>query len=206
MTDPGAPERKWALAINSYLNQPLIPQLIGEPRFLLRPSPTGCFLCPSDKQKLYGAGGSYGYNSSGIHVDVISEGLGLGGRGQPSRQGARYPSAVREPAVQVPSDMIAVGDAYAGRADGRPFDVWESLGYVAREGTSGMMTDVEGLKPTGRRRHQGRLNMAFCDGHVVGVRVQMLYFSRDEHDSGSDHVQTLPYDLSVSISILGKSE
>ncbi|MCI0536877.1 MAG: DUF1559 domain-containing protein [Verrucomicrobiales bacterium] len=56
----------WAQAINSYLDQPVIPV---EGWDLSYGSPIGVFLCRSDTRKLknwFGHGGSYGYNMVGI--------------------------------------------------------------------------------------------------------------------------------------------
>src|SRR2546425_5651469 len=65
-----APYAGWSGPINSYLNQPMD---WGEPWRGDYQRPLGCFLCPSDRKRKWQwvrTGGSYGYNSLGIHSGV----------------------------------------------------------------------------------------------------------------------------------------
>lgn len=202
----GAPWAGWALPLNQYLNQPLVQTNSPLKRYLLgsAPWPAGAFLCPSDKRIVWhGTGGSYGYNTYGAifasypilgaSTDQIrggkNENLGLGGYGRfLENSGPTFPAPVRDSAVRVPSEMIALGDAYGvcyGMLDAKPaprplFDVYETFGDLAREQASHSPSSP--IKATGQTRHQGRLNMAFCDGHVEALRVDDAYFGKRDRD------------------------
>lgn len=194
-TNPGIPWASWARAINTNLNQPLLSPGWHGPPMATRPYPGGCFLCPSDKRKSHGAGGSYGYNASGIaggaYINRKDDGLGLGGRGASSGVpgSAFFPESVSDSSVRVPSQMVAIGDAYQGsRGQSGRYDVYDTSGDIVREG----FYEADRIKandigdgryaPTGRIRHSGRLNVVFCDGHVDGTKVQTLFFSTDDSD------------------------
>lgn len=187
---PSLPWENWARTINANLDQPLLPSDWKRPPTDTRPYPGGCFICPSDKRKSHGSGGSYGYNASGVawvdYVYLKEEGLGLGGRGVPIGVpgSLTFPEAVQESGVRVPGQTIALGDGYLGSQpqNGR-FNVYESFGDLVREGFDDAERTV-GLKlaPTGGTRHRGRLNILFCDGHVEGIKVQTLFFSTADHD------------------------
>ena len=87
--------------------------------------------------------------------------------------------------------MIAIGDGYNGSwgvDPPLPYDIYESYGDLAREG--GVDTTIPA---TGRKRHQGRLNFVFCDGHVEGLKVQTLYFSKDDRDMRLWNVDNEPH-------------
>src|SRR6266536_2757402 len=172
----------WAMAINHYLNQPMLDHKIPNGYSYVWPS--GLFRCPADPRREGNAGGSYGYNSMGIAVAVPSDGLGLGGYGVP-RYPQGYPSGVRESAVSRPVEMLAIGDGYMGAA-GPPnkpgFAVWDSPGFLAREGNRHGGDFLTTKLPTGAKRHQGVLNMLFCDGHIDGMRIQRLFYSRSDED------------------------
>lgn len=92
--------------------------------------------------------------------------------------------------------MMAIGDAYVGgyieRASlkGPPsYEVADSCGTLTREGQDGWgwFTVNEHQKgaldlATGKKRHQGRLNVLFCDGHVEGLKVQEMFFGKRDQD------------------------
>jgi prepilin-type processing-associated H-X9-DG protein/prepilin-type N-terminal cleavage/methylation domain-containing protein len=99
-------------------------------------------------------GGSYGYNGFGsrstVYVYVTSSDvLGLGGdRPYAAGPGALDPVAVSR--VQVPADMIAIGD---------------SMLMVRFRVTSYLLTVGDGQQDFTTRHNKGS-NIAFCDGHV----------------------------------------
>ena len=99
----------------------------------------------------------YSYNSFGLGEPTNS--LGLGGRFISSP----YLSALRAPVNELevinPSDMMAMGDEYAG---GPYFERIDSFSYISQFGN--MLT-----------RHQGRANVVFCDGHVESPTLQFLF-------------------------------
>jgi prepilin-type processing-associated H-X9-DG protein/prepilin-type N-terminal cleavage/methylation domain-containing protein len=185
----------WALGINKYLNGPItrwenltLKEQQNHRKVtsvgILFPYPRGVFICPSDKRQWFGMGGSYGYNSLGISTPPnYQDPMGLGGHGKSTLDGRMYQHSTRESDIKVPSRMIAIGDAFTGSIPilpPGPYGVWESHGEFAREGYE--VRIVNQNPPTGPRRHQGRLNVLFCDGHVEGIRIQTLFFSRNQDD------------------------
>lgn len=191
-TPDSMPYARWARALNANLNQPMSAPHVW-PVTPPESYPLGCFICPADKRKRRGTGGSYGYNAWGISLHPalgqydkvgLYEGLGLGGRRFIERN-VGFPEPTRESLIQAPSEMIAIGDAYTGSLGFRPnlrFDVFDSFGELVREGVYDL--DVRSkyvdIAATGKKRHQGRLNMLFCDGHVEGMRVHDLFFSNED--------------------------
>jgi prepilin-type processing-associated H-X9-DG protein/prepilin-type N-terminal cleavage/methylation domain-containing protein len=175
------------------------------------------------KKAYFNSGGSYGYNSVGISFRgdsgdtsilagtrkiASAPGLGLGYTGFDSDR--RYSAlmsdyAVRESAVRSPSEMLALGDAYSGGIgwagaqfdEEIPFNVFESSGELMREGVVKTDTGDDRVpakqKLTARKRHQDRLNMLFCDGHVEGLKVQKLFFSKDERDMRMWNIDNEPH-------------
>lgn len=96
----------------------------------------------------------YAYNSFGLGNNRTNS-LGLSGHFL-SDSDVYVP--VRESEVIVPSDMMAIGDSFAG-------DVGlmrENLDYLKGEGNT-------------VARHQGRANVVFCDGHVESPTLQSLF-------------------------------
>ena len=92
----------------------------------------------------------YGYNFGGLVSDEASDAnFGLGGR--PSTQ-----TPVTDSEVISPADMIAIGDIFMQR-----------LG-LARDSDYPKILAVY-------RRHQGKSNVVFCDGHVESPSLQFLF-------------------------------
>lgn len=123
------------------------------------------------------------------------ESLGLACSGIATKQNNWFAGPRSEWDVKVPSDMMAVGDAYyfggQGYNSSGKFDVYESPGDMVREGLeAGVFFPT---KPTGRKRHQGKLNVVFCDGHVEGIKVQALFFSKDDRDLRRWNVDNEPH-------------
>jgi len=121
----------------------------------------GVWLCPSAKVD-FNYFTSYGYNTFGVapvgytgsasktpqHIPLGLEGF----------YNARLPLIpVKEPEVASPSDMMAVGDSVVGGLD----FMRQDLNYLKQRGASA--------------RHQGRLNVVFCDGHVESPTLQFLF-------------------------------
>ena len=124
----------------------------------------GVWRCPSaqwDNRKLGNPPNypnrSYGYNTWGVLIPTelkSTNALGL--------QGHYFPSSdtftpIAESEVTDPSDMMAIGDIFGGLWFGRRLSVFiEGVGYTAS-------------------RHQGKLNVVFCDGHVESPTLQFLF-------------------------------
>jgi prepilin-type processing-associated H-X9-DG protein/prepilin-type N-terminal cleavage/methylation domain-containing protein len=140
--------------------------------------------------------GAYGYNAWGFRPGAGRE-LGLGGVVKagvhslmPKLSQIRV---IRESEVLRPSDMMAFGDAplthymalqVAGFVVASPNNVTDyELGYAVVDpnggGLPGPGGDVEarGLAWV-KRRHGGRWNVAFCDGHTENHRTRELFDGR----------------------------
>ena len=108
---------------------------------------------------------SYGYNAYGMRpAKGGTNSLGLGGHS--ARLSDHSP--VNESEVVSPSEMIALGDGFAGD-NGL---IRDGIGVVSRAyGT----TDFRGSTARAFARHQGKANMAFCDGHVESPTLKFLF-------------------------------
>jgi prepilin-type processing-associated H-X9-DG protein len=129
--------------------------------------------------------GSYGYNGNGIG------GMGLiaGADFAPDMQSPVRPDpTTKESQVLSPSEMIAIGDALLvflrQQAEGcrnlSPLytagihSIWYELGM-----RGGVCLPNDAAMT--RRRHGGRFNVVFCDGHVENLRTADLFdIRRDE--------------------------
>ena len=85
---------------------------------------------------------------------------------------------------------MAIGDAYTAgwpEVGSRIVPVVETQGEFTREGyySSTSFAWLLSRYPspdTGRKRRQGHLNSAFCDGQVEGSKVERLFFSKKVED------------------------
>lgn len=146
---------------------------------------------------------SYGYNYQGA-VSGPPGGLGLAWTGATIDSGDPYPP-VREEEVLVPVDMIEFGDAALGLDLAVLADAGSTVAPVAGTcvlgyGVNGAwanydilagLTDEPPAQPLYsfqangsydalitqlyRRRHGGRWNIGFCDGHVESLRPQDVF-------------------------------
>lgn len=126
----------------------------------------GVWKCPNANEPAdYPTDGyvSYGYNCDGVesHGNYTNS-LGLGGHSWSISD-----SPVKESEVVSPSEMIAMGDGFAG-GNG-----------IIRDGVGNLeraygMPDFGGT-PRAYARHQGKANVLFCDGHVESPTLQFLF-------------------------------
>jgi prepilin-type processing-associated H-X9-DG protein/prepilin-type N-terminal cleavage/methylation domain-containing protein len=105
---------------------------------------------------------SYGYNVwGGIRFGTSrANPLGLHGNFVPGATfipGQPGYAPVQESEVAVPSDMMAIGDSILGAVSFVRMD----LGYLDKYGAS--------------RRHQGKVNVLFCDGHVESPTLSQVF-------------------------------
>ena len=95
----------------------------------------------------------YGYNSSGVVDEDADDNFGLGGR--PDSQ-----ILLKDSEVIAPSEMMAVGEVFfkeiAFKRLGHDLAYW-------------------GLDAIAPQRHQGKLNVVFCDGHVESPTLKFLF-------------------------------
>lgn len=129
----------------------------------------GVWLCPSAQWSAKTLSGSssnlayYGYNRFGVAVYPANSTNDFGLEGHFDSDLRRF-IPVRESEVAVPSEMMAVGDCYSGSVE----FTREKLG----EGTPAEDMTTYGNILT---RHQGTLNVAFCDGHVESPKLSFLF-------------------------------
>ena len=124
----------------------------------------GVWLCPS--AKIDNNNTSYGYNTFGVapigYNTPASKQPGkipLGLRGfRNDPHSLTFYLPVKESEVASPSDMMAIGDEVTGGLDFMRRD----LNYLNRNGRASS-------------RHQGKLNVVFCDGHVESPTLQFLF-------------------------------
>jgi prepilin-type N-terminal cleavage/methylation domain-containing protein/prepilin-type processing-associated H-X9-DG protein len=138
---------------------------------------------------------SYAYNWTGVEP-ALQKGasLGLGGERVVSDYvptiGPEAWRNIRESEVLQPSEMIALGDGPLGwRA---AFLTSGNIDIVLNDPLHGHQWSPDydwGQFRMNDRRHSGRLNVAFCDGHIEFVRYQLLYASRADWFSrwNNDH-------------------
>jgi prepilin-type N-terminal cleavage/methylation domain-containing protein/prepilin-type processing-associated H-X9-DG protein len=161
--------------------------------------PTGVEVCPAyaklrgrfSKEEI----GSYGYNNWGFWTWPGKE-LGLGGvRLKPNASASQTLSAVdlrlvREDEVLCPSDMIAMGDARLMAVEGAGGSAMGLADLSTHIGPD-MATSMDlGFRPPeffrlvpdlyktvalARKRHGGRWNLVFCDGHTESLTTRQLF-------------------------------
>ncbi len=101
------------------------------------------------------SGASYGYNASGVARGSPTNALGLMGH---FISFSELFAPIGESEVVCPSDMMAIGDSLVG---GVFFSRW-GLDYLNLNGRASS-------------RHQGKANVAFCDGHVESPTLKFLF-------------------------------
>ena len=114
-------------------------------------------------------GQSYGYNIFGVGALGLSE--------------VTSTPPVAESAIKVPADMIAFGDGFVDSAEygpGFPQEIVQSddLLIVNHHGFYGLTVPQAYFK-TAPKRHQGSLNIVFCDAHVESQRIRRLFNHQD---------------------------
>ena len=146
------------------------------------------FRCPANKSHENYLGvsttyafGSYGYNDRGTSMELFSQlSLGLGGQ-----IFATNAIPVREPTVRKPAEMIAIGDGtYTGPYAANPDQQRGPIIGVSDRLSYGEKYQIEPMLPTRTReaakkleaeRHNGRYNLAFCDGHIEQIKSSVLF-------------------------------
>lgn len=134
---------------------------------------TGVWDCPSARKPQSWADNEgytdYGYNAYGMGTFAQGDDLGLGSSAH--RSGNREP--IKESGVAAPSDTYAVGDGLTGWpaaiSDGNGL-LWRNKGAEDRFGST----------ERSRNRHQGKANVAFADGHVEAVPLNVLFVEESD--------------------------
>lgn len=138
---------------------------------------TGIFACPSPEGTRYSSGGqtfsikpTYGYNHDGYQNDASAAKFrGLGGSSLPLPTG--------ESEVIHPSGMIAIGD---DAMNGPNNSVAASdIGFIRADNLS-WGSDFSASIFRAQKRHRGRANIVFCDGHVDIFTLKALFLDRTD--------------------------
>jgi prepilin-type processing-associated H-X9-DG protein/prepilin-type N-terminal cleavage/methylation domain-containing protein len=130
---------------------------------------------------------SYGYNVEGSAGAIGSPPHMFAGLGYvdsyPPHTGHPLCNGVRDSEVKVPSDMIALADGYVAIGGGKtkPASLWEyiDLRHVEPGQAQQAGFSIEPMLGTAAHRHSGKLNVAFCDGHIERIRPFDLFFNLD---------------------------
>ena len=120
---------------------------------------------------------SYGYNWMGMSSSENANSLGLGGHRvyglllSPANT-SRYPIVpVSGTEVVCPSEMMAIGDGFAGGngtiKDGT--ELWRTYDLAH------LIYPSAGSDKRANDRHQGNANVVFCDGHVESPTLSFLF-------------------------------
>lgn len=129
------------------------------------------YFCPSFIEQLQGDNrldslvALYGYNSEGLNGGGNTNlPLGLGLNWSPESQSYR---PVNESQVVAPSRMLAMGDGVMG---------WKTIYQDSADlGRQASAQDHLGSTERVSHRHRGKLNVLFCDGHVIQESLQLLF-------------------------------
>ncbi|MCW5558436.1 MAG: prepilin-type N-terminal cleavage/methylation domain-containing protein [Verrucomicrobiae bacterium] len=126
----------------------------------------GVWNCPA-AASLPTKNSEYGYNGQGLGLSRDLIALGLGGHN--GALGIAYVLPVKESEVKNPSGCMAIGDGFMG---------WKGL---IQDGSSLLwrypraQEAVPGSTQRSRKRHGGRANVVFCDGHVESPTLDSLF-------------------------------
>lgn len=124
----------------------------------------GIWHCPSAylAKGLNEASADYGYNCNGMSPRTASNSFGLGGQHISIIGSQRSLPAISQSEVAIPSDMMEIGDGFKGGGsviqDGWQY-LWRTYGVQEVNGWIGSTKRAYS-------RHQGKVNVVFCDGHV----------------------------------------
>ncbi|HVY72181.1 MAG TPA: DUF1559 domain-containing protein [Verrucomicrobiae bacterium] len=127
---------------------------------------------------------SYAYNVYGLEPPYGAAyerdySLGLGYYGDYSRSMDKTEIHSRaESDVVAPSDMLAFGDAFFRTSRLKKLFTVNpaSMGALPYGSSLSGQTPMPNSYQVAQRRHAGRLNSVFCDGHAEGLKVDTLYF------------------------------
>lgn len=141
--------------------------------------------------------GSYGYNANGVKYTPSP--YGLGGVLTKVQGDKKYEDLdsgllrISESKVLAPADMIAIGDAtlswspaailrsyYKVAVTGDGYDGWGLLDINTRNlEERPNYVGGPGVVSATMKRHHGRYNIAFCDGHAETIRRDDLFENSD---------------------------
>ncbi len=147
--------------------------------------------------------GSYGYNANGTKYTPSDLGLGGSlvkvsdeelGDEELGDWSSSHTLRIKDSDVKVPADMIALGDAnlnwsspaiiqqYHGiQLSQNTYNGWGFLDINTRDfGQREIWPPSANIIQATQRRHQGRYNIGFCDGHVESIHRLKLFARADD--------------------------
>jgi prepilin-type processing-associated H-X9-DG protein len=129
----------------------------------------GVWKCPSIRWHENGViMAYYAYNGVGVCKNYLDPNpLGLSKTYTPRKRFVGGYTPVSESEVVNPSDMMAISDSFSG------------YGMLIREQQPLTNTYYVATYPP-MKRHQGRANVVFCDGHVESPTLQYLFYDTSD--------------------------
>ncbi len=186
--------RTWQVVLREHCNEPV---LFREESGIRLFKKTGVFRCPAVRTRPSANGSEggnwwegeisyerdayrehYGYNEWGSTAFGSLHGLA---GDWPYDATQRLTQSLRESGVKAPSDMIALGDGLFGyvRGDSVPEYIGRCY-FIGRDYFGAGIPAPQQETKRSHHRHSDRSNVLFCDGHVEGIKLDMLY--RDTSD------------------------
>jgi prepilin-type N-terminal cleavage/methylation domain-containing protein/prepilin-type processing-associated H-X9-DG protein len=156
----------------------------------------GVFKCPGHRyapqvtnSNFYRA--SYGYNYFGAPRSYTTRyppvPPGLGGREGGETDLPSWYAPTRESEIRNPANLIAIGDGYVANGPPSGFTFGNAGRILMESEILGRIIFLSAApdaltEKIVSRRHRGRINTSFCDGHVEEGKINDLFFSqKTEH-------------------------
>jgi prepilin-type processing-associated H-X9-DG protein/prepilin-type N-terminal cleavage/methylation domain-containing protein len=150
--------------------------------------------CPSyikSPGTLYRGSVAYGYNKEGLSLQTARYNYTSGRRGQlglageilmdPNGNLSAVPiRPIRDSEITSPSQMVTVGDSvlipsvFGSKGPGIPLGTAD-----LSEGNVFTVPSLQLYTSLGKRRHNGRMNIVFCDGHVETFKTEKILDSKN---------------------------
>jgi prepilin-type processing-associated H-X9-DG protein len=152
-------------------------------------APNSVYFCPAfieqlnANDRLANLGAIYGYNAEGLNgggATNLPLGLGLNWNSE-----SQSYQPVNESQVVAPSRMLAMGDGVMG---------WNNT-YQDSAGLARHPSAQDHLGSTDRvnRRHGGKLNVLFCEGHITQESLEFLFSNTSDQALSSWNRDNLPH-------------
>jgi prepilin-type N-terminal cleavage/methylation domain-containing protein/prepilin-type processing-associated H-X9-DG protein len=180
----------WQHLLNPYLGN-----LLYDPPLNFQPDRLGCPALVTIPGVFTS---SYGYNGFGVSSQALGNAPGLPGAPRFGELGlggwrpkdSSWQVAVPEAKIVAPANMLAFGDCFI-ETKGRVDQYSDILGI-------NLFIDVlwnasPGVARTAEKRHNGRLNVVLCDGHVEASRVKVLFDRSSPLSLSRWNVDQLPH-------------
>jgi prepilin-type N-terminal cleavage/methylation domain-containing protein/prepilin-type processing-associated H-X9-DG protein len=159
---------EWFSFLDLYLQQPVE----SDPR-TGKTNLAGVFWCPSP----WRLGSPYGINFYGLwRVDLATSPI-------PPSSGlfsVDGNTGVSESSILEPAEMIGIADGYEAQDSKLLGDGGLRRFSIAGWPIAMSQAQIAAINQKAARRHDGRLNIWFCDGHVAGWLFQPIFFDKSD--------------------------